>query len=1104
MVAGLGQSGDRAGAAFANNFQKATEARIRKAANGIAEATDVAALKQSTLNEKMTKYSAVAKKAADAEAELSRMRQKSSRDLDAEARQLDKVNKLRVTEANLTKQVTKAHLDLNRARRSVAEKQGAYGNLLPRIDTTEQVAQVGRLGSALANLGNNVTPLGAFGTVGIVALGSALVDVATVAASAAKSMWLLPAAGAAAGAAFGTVTLATMGLDDALKNIRDPQKFSESLRSLAPNAAEVAQSMRQLLPVFDDLQKSTANTFFSGIGAELNSLVNQFAPTIQRLTTGVAGAMNTALHSVGDALMQPGVQQNIDVLVTNIISAFQQLAPAAQPFTQALAQLAAAGSGALPQIATGIANAARAFGEFIDVNSRNGNIAKWLDQGLNTIRELIPLAFSLGKSFLELAPVGEKILPDVVRVLDQVGRIMPEIAAAALLLGPNFGAVGVAAHGVEVAVSAIGTAFSAVESVVVSVVNRIIPVINNVGQAISNSLGPIRTMIDAANALGAGIPNIPEWSGIPQIPTGTQQTYGGANAQRERRGAAPVPLPSANIPGLQTTPIPGTVGGSVLTPRSTTPSWSTPGLFNVPASSGGGGGAAPSSYTGSNANVAAMLQFAAQSNGARYAPASDLANGLADCSGAISDLVEVLRNGRSTPARLFTTANFGSDEEAKRLGFIPGYAAGDLNVGVTPYGPNAHMAATLPNGVNFESGGSGGGVRYGNGAAGALDPQFQKQYHLPLDHTGSLGSPTPVSVESISSQAATDMQQQIGAKLDDDFGVGKGLPGIFENLTKLIANLAFAPVFGALTGVTSAFGSAGPGSGILGAFSPRQGGAGGQSSPSGRGTSTGSAASLWSPSGGYGGGANTTSPGTPGYGGVNGAQSSVPGLGSLASSGPSASYSTGTPWQLANTTGSYNTPSRGVPLGEGLPQSSGIGFGKGGLTGLIGSAAQSAIAAGGMAAGGMDGGAGGAVASAAAQIGIDLLNRGIGYGAQVAGIATQGLMETFLPVESQLADPTRGWLGRIVGGVAGIRPVADNLAGALGKSDKANTAGGDPLSPEDVKRGDKERGIGTGATSNTNVGNINVNANLTGQPNENAKALENLTWKSAAQSGGRR
>lgn len=48
-------------------------------------------------------------------------------------------------------------------------------------------------------------------------------------------------------------------------------------------------------------------------------------------------------------------------------------------------------------------------------------------------------------------------------------------------------------------------------------------------------------------------------------------------------------------------------------------------------------------------------------------------------------------------------------------------------------------------------------------------------------------------------KTATDLGQ-IGAQLDSDFGISKGLAGIVENITKFVANLAAAPVIGALAG----------------------------------------------------------------------------------------------------------------------------------------------------------------------------------------------------------------------------------------------------------------------------------------------------------------
>lgn len=63
-----------------------------------------------------------------------------------------------------------------------------------------------------------------------------------------------------------------------------------------------------------------------------------------------------------------------------------------------------------------------------------------------------------------------------------------------------------------------------------------------------------------------------------------------------------------------------------------------------------------------------------------------------------------------------------------------------------------------------------------------------------------------------------DSLTQFAASIDQDFGVSKGLPGIAENITKFLANLAFAPVFGALTAQREAagFGPGEAGSGLTG------------------------------------------------------------------------------------------------------------------------------------------------------------------------------------------------------------------------------------------------------------------------------------------------
>lgn len=150
-----------------------------------------------------------------------------------------------------------------------------------------------------------------------------------------------------------------------------------------------------------------------------------------------------------------------------------------------------------------------------------------------------------------------------------------------------------------------------------------------------------------------------------------------------------------------------------------------------------------------------------------------------------------------------------------------------------------------------------------------------------------------------------------------------------------------------------------------------------------------------------------------------------------------------------------------MPGMAGLPQSMGGGAapssvggiapaggrGEGGLGvagGILGMATQAlgaAAGAGGMAANVMAPGSGAAI-SAATDIGVQLLNRGAQFAGQAAGIGVGGLMEAFLPVDSEMADPMNSWFGRIVGGMMGAAPQLPNMAGQAANAPQGQGQGG--------------------------------------------------------------
>ncbi|WP_370501156.1 phage tail tape measure protein [Mycolicibacterium sp. jd] len=100
----------------------------------------------------------------------------------------------------------------------------------------------------------------------------------------------------------------------------------------------------------------------------------------------------------------------------------------------------------------------------------------------------------------------------------------------------------------------------------------------------------------------------------------------------------------------------------------------------------------------------------------------------------------------------------------------------------------------------------------------------ERQYVSQLQKLAEAQQGTWQKLEDSAASFASGMED-IGAALDSDFGLSEGLPGLAENLTKFIANLAAAPLLGQLSAIKQAAGDEGSGlMGILasnGAFGPR-------------------------------------------------------------------------------------------------------------------------------------------------------------------------------------------------------------------------------------------------------------------------------------------
>ncbi|NCA12699.1 MAG: hypothetical protein EBS89_00960, partial [Proteobacteria bacterium] len=267
------------------------------------------------------------------------------------------------------------------------------------------------VGQGLLTIGKYVSALRAIAipaaAVGAIGLGA---QIAGAVAAMSKSFLLIPGAVTGAVAGMGAMSVATMGFGDALKDIGDPAKFAEGLQKLSPNAQQAALSIQAIMPALTELKNATQDALFADGATMINQLANEYLPQIKQMMTQIAGAFNQAFRGIFDELMSPDGIATVDRILNNIGQAFQNLAPAARPFTEALLKLSDVGAGLLPEIATAAAHAANSFANFIREASESGKLEQWLRQGLDAVNSFMDGVYELGRMFFALGENGNTTL----------------------------------------------------------------------------------------------------------------------------------------------------------------------------------------------------------------------------------------------------------------------------------------------------------------------------------------------------------------------------------------------------------------------------------------------------------------------------------------------------------------------------------------------------------------------------------------------------------------------------------------------------------------------------------------------------------------------
>ncbi|SHU12478.1 bacteriophage-like membrane protein [Mycobacteroides abscessus subsp. abscessus] len=820
--------------------------------------------------------------------------------------------------------------------------------------------------------------------------------------------------GVAAG--FATAKIATLGFSDAISDIRDAKKFAQDLQELSPNAQQAALAIQAMLPAFDQLKNAAQDALFANVGRELNQLASTYLPSIQAMTTSISTSFNKMFKSVADALMTPETQAAIQSAIGNIGQAFQNLVPAIGPVTNAIAQLVNVSSSFLPGMATAVANVAQQFSAWLSEAARTGELRLWIQQALDALGQIGSLLPTLRDMFIQFKANGQTAMHDLVE----------------------------ATRGVIWIVGELGGAYDRVSGVVKSLANLTVASFNLIGSSISASLAPLRELVKLNNKINP-LFNLP----VPGEFTPANLPSPGSGINPFNPGIPGRAVPELNS-GAPATPGLGSVAGTPLLPSNIPAYPNTP--YPVPAvpATGGGGSKATHGPTVPYAGDPMSLLQGYQPTAALYGAAgavlddrqrvaqlhSDL-NKLESANVRDEDAIVAKRNELAKAEREQTEAELrlneakasatkklqtGMADASKAFGDIGANLDKDLGFSKGLPGLADNLVRFLASLATAPLMGQLSQVaKQGDGSYGlfgmALGGPSQSVAGQQVAYPGQGMAGFSPAFAARPGQSARDFAHQtmmpywqsqgltVGDHQADQYGEHQNgaldimVPNIARGNQVLSQVLSDPNVYGAI-------------------FNNQTYGYGHGPTPQ--------------PYGSTGGPTDRHEDHVHAWYKPGGGNNIVPqGFPSLAGGPLSAGMPQGMPMGPSLGLVSPGYSAQATPQAQGGWQPN--GGGGIGVGGLAGGAIQAAIAAAGTAGAPF----GGQAAAAAAQMGMQLLNRTIAYGGQVTGIAAEGLIDSLTPTNPDTGqNPLKdSWLWRVAGALAGARPAVGS--GGAGDQDKA-------------------------------------------------------------------
>jgi phage-related protein len=261
------------------------------------------------------------------------------------------------------------------------------GDGLKNIGTT-----FGQLGGAL---GGAVTgsPLLAL----ILALVPAIIALAAALAQLIGLVGIIPAGLGILVAAIIPAVVAFQNFGDAVSALAsgDLEKIDEALKKLSPSARAVAREVAGLLPVLKEFQRGVQDAFFRQVGGGFTQLVG-ILPKIEANFRGIAQALGTFVGQFVQFLASTNSVNTFNALFNTTAGIINRLSGPFIHLLDAIASTTRAGLPFVDRLVNALGRALDTFSAFINKSIDSGAFNEFVEDAIQTVKELIDLTKALG------------------------------------------------------------------------------------------------------------------------------------------------------------------------------------------------------------------------------------------------------------------------------------------------------------------------------------------------------------------------------------------------------------------------------------------------------------------------------------------------------------------------------------------------------------------------------------------------------------------------------------------------------------------------------------------------------------------------------------